>query len=306
MRHYLICLILLVAIWAGAIVRSASEAVVLDQAKLKPLNERSLKLRLTTAKTNYLELEPIFLTYWVENVGNEPQYFRTEEINQLAIRDQSDTLMRYRGPEVYGDPVIVTDSGKLIEYHDYNEILPGCLSGRFVMCVLDFYGLGYRWLNFRLPAGTYRIAGLGIQSDTISLTIARPSKAEDIEADQLMEQTLSLPAYKAADRLYDAFAEFVLRYPNSPYTSIAQRELLVSASFIKNASTANTQSLALELLRKYPSCGFVWEALVEIDASALDSSKQTVLAEKLRIVRETFPNSQYEQWAQKLLDKMKK
>jgi hypothetical protein len=307
MTRNLINLIFLVAVFIGAIALSASEAVVLDQAKLKPLNERSLKLRLTIAKTNYLELEPVFITYWVENTGDELQYFRMAEINKFAVRDQADTLIKYRGPEVFeGNPVIVSDTGEYIEYHDCIEIMPGQSSGRFVMCVLDFYGLGYRWSNFRLPAGTYRITGLGIKSDTISLTIARPSKTEDIEADQLMEQTLSLPGYKAADRLHAAYGEFVRRYPNSPYTSIAQRELLVSSSFIKDASTANTQSLALELLRKYPSSGFVWEALVDIDASTLDSSKQTVVAEKLRIVRETFPNSQYEQWAQKLLDKMKK
>jgi len=303
----LVNLILLVAVHIGVVALSSSQAVVLDQAKLKPLNERSLKFRLTTAKTDYLELEPIFITYWVENTGSEPQYFRIEETNQLAVRDQSDTLMWYRGPEVFGDPVIVTDSGGLIEYHNYIDILPGHSSERFVMCVLDNYGLGgQRFANRRLPAGLYTVTGLGIKSDTISLTIAHPSKTDDIEAYQLMEQTLSLPGYKAADRLYDAFADFLRRFPNSPYTSLARREILLWSTFIKNATAANTQSLALELLKQYPTSGFAWEALTVLDPSKLDSIKQTVLAEKLRIVRETFPNSQYEQWAQKLLDKMKK
>jgi hypothetical protein len=289
------------------LVMSTAHALVIDDTKLKPLQERGLRLRLSTIKTNYLELEPVFITYWVENIGDKTEYFRPPEILELAIRDQSDTLMKYRGPMVeYMTQVLKTDTGYIQAYLDWVEVPPHSSSMRFVMWVLDFYGLGYRWANLRLPAGAYRITGLGIKSDTISLTIARPSKTEDIEADQLMEQTLSLPGHKAADRLHAAFGEFVQRYPNSPYTSIAQRELLASGSFIKDATTANTQSLALELLRKYPSSGFVWNALVEIDASALDSSKQTVVAEKLRIVRAAFPNSQYEEWAQKLLDKMKK
>lgn len=284
---------------------SCATAKVVDHTKLKPLMERSLKLRLEIAKREYLELEPIFITFWVENIGTTPEYFRFAEIQQLAVRDQSGSLVKYRGPIVdYVTEALKVDTGYIQSYTDWVEVAPRCSSTGIVMCLLDFYGTGNRWANLRLPAGTYTIAGNGIRTDTIRIRIVSPSKPEEIRAFRLMGETLDIPAHGAANRLYTAFAEFVREYPHSAYAPIAQRELLLASSFIEDASASNTQSLALDLLEKYPSTGFVWEALVELNTASLNVQQRKSVADRLKVVLETFPNTQYEQLARKLLDKL--
>jgi hypothetical protein len=299
--------VLLIAAMMAILTVSCAHALVIDDTKLKPLQERQLMLRLSMVKTNYLELEPIFITFWVENIGDKTEYFRPPEIRELAIRDQSDTLMHYRGPMVdYVTQALKTDTGYIQAYLDWMEVPPHSSSLRFVMCVLDYYGLGNRWSDFRLPAGTYRITGKGIKSDTLFLQIVNPVNRADIDAEELLEQALSISGGERTDQRYSAFQEFLARYPRSAYASVALRRAFLVSDYVSTVAPGNAMALGLRLLTEYPNSGFVWEVLATLDPDKVTADQQTIVGEKLRAVRAAFPGTQYELRAQSLLKKIKK
>jgi hypothetical protein len=290
---------------------STAMSVVKRDSDVKPLSQRSLRLRIQCFKNDFLPFEAIPLVCWVENTGSQSEFYRPHEIPALDGKFIVQGLDGSNVPECglhitdYMEPSFALGGGEI--GHDWNELEPGESSERIQINVTDSRGVGRGFFCFYLAAGTYRLNGSRIPSDTVLIRIQEPVRSEDSLAQLLLHQALNAgsgpngisatdslgPWKQDAQTKFALCSELVSRHPGSAYVPRALYEMLLAKPYVRQVDGLGelANRWALRLLMDFPEAGYADIALATINLNALSGTEQNSLAYALSRIGALYPNT---------------
>jgi hypothetical protein len=271
------------------------EGQVITVPESAHVDQRPMRIHYELPKTEYLVAEPIFLTYWLENLGDKKEYYCREDVTQLEISDEQGRPLKYKGARIGEDRSIAIDPRGSTKRHSWN--------------ILDGYGEGQWGFDLYVKPGTYTLAARGIRSDTVILRVVWPTAPEDsVAADELtraIDNAFSLLG--TSNQQYQFFSAFVRKHPNSVYTPRALRRLLIlPLSEIPMYSKAEEQGYCIQLISKFPSSDFIHHALLRLDPTMIPQAQREYVLEGLKRCRASLWSDDLRSRVDELVTMLKK
>lgn len=245
-------------------------------------DDTPLKLEISLSKENYFVSEPIWLDITLTNVSEDTVRIlgpcvHCGDTRFLVVNSKGDTLA-YMGIEAE----VVYDSGHLLHSAEqkYN-----CFN------FLDYYGERESIFRLKLKPDIYSVQAIyygskcgKITSNKTTFEVTEVSEVE-FQPLKLLKQGYSAQISKSPNLSTESFEQIIKQFPKSVYAELASKEL------------ASTDSLKMEMLKKYPDSGFAKWILSRI------TSKMTAEMEKslLQNVIKDFPNTRSAKFAEKML-----
>ncbi|GEM_PF-5184721 len=313
----------LVLLLLSCLCHSSVFATIMRDKDVLPLKQRHLRLRIRSFKDDYRKFETIPLSCWLENIGPNTEYFRYSEIaafdGVFDVRDLEGVPASSCGlPQ--GIPLeesIVFADGS--HGHDWISLVPNGTSQRFLINVLDRYGVGANLYCFFLPPGEYRITADGLASDTVMISVLEPGSQQEQQEEMLFEQAITahrvlsqtgrgswMPDFEERYRLSRLFID---KYPSSVLSARLLHGLLSASRYVHAAQvTSDTvHSYALALLVRFPLSGLAATALAHISPSLLSTEERRTVIDRLALIEKTYPNTRnVSEPAESLLARLRK
>lgn len=290
-----ICRILIVIIGFCASATNLPAALI-PVSTIPPLSERSLRLQVATDKTNYRVLEPILLTYWLENTSGEPQFI--EEGERTAP-----TVFSATGIPINNCVRIFWACGSITIQLDergrclgsYSVLPPYCSTKKSQYDVL----LNEEWFTFRcheLDPGRYFATATNISSDTAWFDVEFPTDdSEWLARSSYLEAMLDEPSCAKSTalggtRLCNAFSRISklsrmlseshdFYFTQRVYYSLFETADFVAGVFpdsIPALASIGASRLAAEYIYLYPYSRFASLTFKLLDPSVLSADERRI------------------------------
>lgn len=249
-----------------------------------PLSTRTLYLHIESLKPSYYEGESIQLTYWVENTGDHPEYYRRVEVERLAVVDSSGLSVPGCDLSIAAVSVLELNDDSTVSNTDWEILKPGEISDRWPVDLLRGQVFAKLFKCVDLPPGRYTISGAGIRSDTIVIEIIDPAgsseEAAAIEFREIMEIG-SKRGHIIRQGHFDLLEQFIEKYPNSAYLPRALGELL-------SGTPVHVIKASQRLVLQYPRYSYAGEAIWRFNPLQTPFELRFQALENLRIMEEVF------------------
>ncbi|MFX1537680.1 MAG: hypothetical protein ACFFDI_26075 [Promethearchaeota archaeon] len=240
-----------------------------------------LKLEINYSKDSYLLSEPIWLDLTLSNVSEDTVRIigpcvHCGDTRFVVVSSKGDTLT-YRGIEAE----VAYGSGSLL---DPSEKKYNCFN------FLDYYGERESILRLKLKPDRYTVHAIYYGSKcgkiTSNKTTFKVTEVPEVELQplKLLKQGYSAQISKSPNLSTESFEQIINQFPQSVYAELASKEL------------ASTDSLKMEMLKKYPDSGFTKWILSRVTSKMTAERKRNLLQKVIK----DFPNTRAAKFAEKM------
>jgi len=227
-------------------------------------NGQKLRLEISLSKETYLTSEPIWLDLTLTNVSSDTVRIfgpcvHCGDTRFQVINQKADTL-----PYVGIEAVVAYGPGQLM---DLGEKKFNCFN------VIEYYGekgglFRIAMSRFKLKPDSYSIRAIyggsregGVISPALNFEVEEPTGAE-LQALNLLEKGYDTELSSTPEVALECYKDLVHKFPKSVYVEAAYNEL------------ASTDSLKVEMLRKFPDSGFS-KRLIQVVTNHKKPAEQT-------------------------------
>lgn len=285
--------------------------VVFPVPTVTPLSKRSLHVRVITNKSMYKVLQPILLTYWVENLSETPQYIGQYDRIAPVVFDAGGTPIDNCSQLVSEARLQAVDNhGRVLA--NYTVIPPLSQTRKVEYDVL----LGGGWARSRcdgLKSGWYYATSTDLPSDTAWFEIKLPVDSEELGALRAYDEAMSESAACREVNTYSGplicniFARAIqlsqmlnadreIYFSQRVYHSLLQSaDLILSVlpDSLPVLAAAGTCKLAAEYIYLFPYSPFAHLTIRLLVPSALTMVEQRLALEGLRHYAEMMKEREY-------------
>lgn len=268
------------------------------ESDLGPIATRDLIVHLKLDKSQYLIFEPIQYRLWVENTGDDFEYFSEEDVREVTVLDAKGDLAPVgRGMplvEHLGPPFSPGMGGVAKDGEYYKPVAAGQTSKSQFYDVLWCHGQGPELFGLHLEPGQYSAFLSNAKSDTLSFEEVGPLNHADSLAVSLFASLAGEERRSNTTYIHDltaSFIAFVDTCPSSPLAPRAYHWLLGGLAQEYVSDKAVLRRCALHFICDFPHDRMVDAALSYIDTATLTQDESRTLQEALSKSAEYFRNS---------------
>jgi len=257
------------------------------KTQLKPRNERELYFYVQCDKGRYFHKEPIEVTFWLENIGKDVEYFWESEALDLVIEDSLGRRLTSCGQWMRSMPVIYTDSAKGVSSAELLELSAAEHTERFPQDILSRLSFGRPFACVDIPIGNYRIYGERFKTDTAYVSVIAPNNDPDRSALALFLQSEIVGQRSSRFEVARNRQILLQVHEDYPQSYLMPRVLGV----LLDAAGDTSAMAAQELIMNHPTSSHAAEALPKLKLERITDDERASVKRGLEALLQTFEGS---------------